>query len=174
MRGRATVELALVDIIKLPTCNTMFTYLGERIDKLTEIAHRPISAWAVSETQDRCIFKDLHSLPRCSPLQALYVGALGAPHMGWPHFTTLPTPPHWAAAFRGMAPNVVVSATAAAWPITSEGESPNMPSLPLPEPSALEELLAKESHTPPSSPPHHHPCAFLCNVVGICKYGVPI
>eukprot|EP00929_Paragymnodinium_shiwhaense_P091135 TRINITY_DN51178_c0_g1_i1.p1 TRINITY_DN51178_c0_g1~~TRINITY_DN51178_c0_g1_i1.p1 ORF type:complete len:1535 (-),score=316.55 TRINITY_DN51178_c0_g1_i1:180-4784(-) len=157
MRGRSIVEHAITDIAKLSDCgDKLHDYLHQHVKKFQEVASRSCDAWT-AETQAHGIFQGLHYLPRCSPLQALRLGLIGAPLVAPPSQGALEAPLHWMAVFRRKPAAAIVSSAACTWPSVSSGDSstgkpgtaastygsPVSSGLPLPppEPSGLEELL---------------------------------
>jgi len=151
MRGRAIVEHAVVELIKLPSCKEMLTFLGQHVEQIREVAHKPIGSWAVTETQERGLYQGLHYLPRCTPLQALHMGAIGAPHIAQLRARVgFRSPPNLATVFRPLAPLVVVSAAASAWPTNTDAETSGLPPPQSGERSGLEDLMAPRREASPA------------------------
>lgn len=142
VRGRVCVEEALVSVMQLPVCDGL-DFLAEQVEGLREIASRPGNFWEITDVQDRWVFKSLYTVPRCTPLQALRAGTIGAPLLSWRRLGAASMPPEWTASLRPHPCEIVRSVLGTSWPLNLEAsDAPlGLPEVTRP-PSGLEELLS--------------------------------
>eukprot|EP00931_Biecheleriopsis_adriatica_P059918 TRINITY_DN35928_c0_g1_i1.p1 TRINITY_DN35928_c0_g1~~TRINITY_DN35928_c0_g1_i1.p1 ORF type:complete len:1365 (+),score=289.56 TRINITY_DN35928_c0_g1_i1:55-4149(+) len=129
--GHSVIEEAAIRLLSAKTVDEVSEYLLT-VSRPLELAAETSPPDGAQNAQDLATFRWIQQLPRCTPMQAVVLGSIGARHVLCPQARRTPAHLQWSSAF-GQEPLVrgCSSSKAAAWPAAGKpcSEMPDIPGL---------------------------------------------